>query len=73
MGGGYRFELTANVNVTKTTFSGALPQTPLGELKVLPQALSLLPLPKNPTPALSPSGLRIQPLFHRAAWLGPNY
>jgi len=44
----------------KYKFSGVPPRTPLGELTALPRAQTpsgSLPPPKNPTPALGPSGL----------------
>jgi len=63
----------------KSKFSGALPQTPLGQLTALPRPPSwwgggLLPLPRNPNPALCPTGLaRVRPLSHVHTLPGENF
>ena len=47
---------------TKIKIFRAPPRTPLGELAALPGPPSWwVPLPKNPTPALSPSGFELRP------------
>jgi len=57
-------------NGRKCLAAGAPPWTPLGELTALSQTPSWwgggwLPLPKNPTPALSLSGLGLRPFGPR--------